>query len=156
MEIREATSNDLLQWTELRCALWQNYRPEVLRDEAEQLLASPNEACFLLIDDTDNCIGFTEVAMHSGSDGPYAHLEAWYVAPDYRGQGYGRRLVDSVEQWCLHRAIGLLTSDTDPEFPSSLSAHERCGFTKIHEFTIFMKVLRQSAPGDRANAPPEP
>ncbi len=68
-------------------------------------------------------------------------LDARYVAPAHRGRGCGRELVGAVEQWYPHRAIALLTSNTDPDYPLSPAARARAGFEKLHEFTIFIKRL---------------
>jgi hypothetical protein len=62
---------------------------------------------------------------------------------EFRGRGYGRALIQRVESWCLHRAICLLTSDTDTAYPLSPDAHARAGFRKLHDLTIFIKELEQ-------------
>ena len=157
MEIREARHSDLESWVKLRRDLWPHHSLASLRGEAEAVLESPDQTCFLVHDGTGRPCGFAEVAVyrgasgpytreinsHGGVDGSYAHLEGWYVAPEQRGRGCGQRLIRSVEQWCCQRGITLLTSDTTPSYPLSPDAHERSGFKKIHEFTIFMKELPQ-------------
>lgn len=78
------------------------------------------------------------------------------MAPEYRGRGLGRELIGGIEQWCLHRAIGMLTSDTAPDYPLSPAAHERAGFKKIHEFTIFRKILQPANASDGEDAAAKP
>lgn len=141
MEICRAERGDLDAWVKLRHALWPDARPETLLAEANSSLSSPDEICLLLIHPASGPVGFVEGAVHSGPDEPYAHVEGWYVMPEFRRQGHGQELVGHLEQWCLHRAICLLTSDTTPEYPISPRAHARCGFRTLAQLTIFVKEL---------------
>jgi len=143
VEIRKAEEADLEEWVALRRALWPGYAEDALLDEARAILASPDEMCLLLVDPEAGAVGFVEAATHTGPKGPYGHVEGWYVTPEFRGRGYGRALIQQVESWCLHRAICLLTSDTDTAYPLSPDAHARAGFRKLHELTIFIKELEQ-------------
>jgi aminoglycoside 6'-N-acetyltransferase I len=144
VKIRKAEEADLEGWAALRRALWPGYAEDALLDEERAMLASPDEVCFLLVDPEGRAVGFAEAAIHPGPNGPYAHVEGWYVAPEFRGQGYGRALIQQVGSWCLHRAICLLTSDTDAaSYPLSPDAHARAGFRKLHDLTIFIKELEQ-------------
>lgn len=148
MMTRKAQQGDLDAWVGLRHLLWPGHGLSELRSEAEALLSSPDEVCFLILNDQKQPIGFAEAAIHQAPSGPYGHLEGWYVVPDHRGQGFGKELVGCVEDWCLHHAIARLTSDTTSSYPLSPEAHKRSGFKKIHEFTIFMKELQPPAGGD--------
>jgi aminoglycoside 6'-N-acetyltransferase I len=150
MEIQQARSDDLEAWVALRHALWPTYQLEDLRAEAHGILASDDEVCFLAIEDDERIVGFVEGAVHPGPGGPYGHVEGWFLVPEFRQRGHGRRLVGELEHWCLHRAIYLLTSDTTSSYPISPAAHAGCGLRQIHEFKIFLKQLRQPPlPGER-------
>jgi aminoglycoside 6'-N-acetyltransferase I len=142
-KIRKAQEGDLQAWVALRRALWPGHAEDALLEEARAILASPDEVCFLLVGPEARAVGFAEAAVHIGPKGPYGHVEGWYVMPEFRGRGHGRALVQRVENWCLHRAICLLTSDTDPAYPLSPDAHARAGFRKLLELTIFIKELEQ-------------
>jgi aminoglycoside 6'-N-acetyltransferase I len=99
--------------------------------------------CFVVTDESSKAVGFIEGAVHPGPRGPYGHVEGWYVIPEFQKRGYGKELMGQLEQWCLHRAICLLTSDTTASYPISPAAHAQCGFREIHEFKVFMKELQQ-------------
>ncbi len=142
MNTREAESTDLNGWANLRHALWPHHNLSDLSDEARSILKSPDEVCFLLIHPSQGAVGFVEAAIYRPPNGPYCHIEGWYVTPEFRGCGHGKELIKQIEQWSLHRAINLLTSDTDAEYPLSPGAHERAGFKKIHEMIIFAKQLQ--------------
>jgi len=90
MEICRAERGDLDAWVKLRHALWPDAHPETLLAEANSILSSPDEICFLLIHPASGPVGFVEGAVHSGPDGPYVHVEGWYVLPEFRRQGHGQ------------------------------------------------------------------
>jgi aminoglycoside 6'-N-acetyltransferase I len=148
METRELQRDDVEAWVTLRRTLWPHADPDSLLADADQVLSSPDEICFLLIHPSLGAVGFIEGAVHPGPETPYAHVEAWYVAPEFRRQGYGRKLLDRLENWCLHRTICYLTSDTGPDYPISPRAHASCGFRVLTQQTIFIKELQQSAARD--------
>jgi aminoglycoside 6'-N-acetyltransferase I len=149
MKTREAQSSDLEAWVRLRHALWPHSALDALGDEARSILSSPHEVCFLVIHPSQGAVGFAEAALYQSPNGPYCHVEGWYVMPDFRGRGHGKTLVECIEQWSLHRSICLLTSDTDANYPLSPDAHARAGFKKIHELVIFVKDLHHSPQGGR-------
>ena len=149
MEIRELRPDEVDVWVELRRALWPDTGPEALRADADRVLSSPDEICFLLVDPARGPVGFLEGAIHPGPEEPHAHLEAWYVVPGLRGRGHGAALLDRFENWCIHRSICNLTSDTDPGYPISPHAHAGCGFRVLTRQTIFIKELQPSSPADR-------
>ena len=147
MTTREAQTSDLEAWVRLRHALWPNSALEALSDEARSILSSSHAVCFLVVHPSQGVVGFAEAALYRSPNGPYCHVEGWYVTPDFRGRGHGKALIGCIEQWSLHRSIRLLTSDTDANYPLSPDAHARAGFTKIHELVIFAKELQHPSQG---------
>lgn len=57
--------------------------------------------------------------------------------------------MDRIEQWCLHRAIRVLTSDTTADYPLSPAAHARCGFRTLAELKIFIRELQPPGSDDQ-------
>ena len=148
MEIRELHRDDVDAWVRLRGALWSDARLDALLADADRILSSPDEICFLLIHPSRGAVGFIEGAIHRGPETPYTHVEAWYVDPDFRRQGHGAALMDRLENWCLHRTICHLTSDTEAQYPISPRAHASCGFRVLTQQTIFIKELQPDAARD--------
>lgn len=145
LRIAPITEADFDPWIALRAALWPAESPADLAEDAARTLADPHQAGFLARDDGDGGrpIGFIEAAIYRDPfrDRPRAHIEAWYVVPDRRGGGIGAALLAHAEQWCLHHAIAVLTSDTHDAYPLSPAAHEGRGFRKLAELQIFVKAL---------------
>ncbi|MBL9152080.1 MAG: GNAT family N-acetyltransferase [Verrucomicrobiales bacterium] len=143
LSISPITAADLDPWLALRALLWPNDGPDALAEDAARTLADAHQAGFLARDGEGRPIGFIEVAIYRDvhSQNPRGHIEAWFVVPDRRGEGLGAALLAHAEQWCLHRAITLLTSDTHDGYPLSPVAHEGRGFRKLAELQIFVKEL---------------
>lgn len=144
MLIAPLTDADIDRWLPLRQALWTKESAEQLRDDARRTLADPNQVGFLafLPEENSRAIGFIEAGLYDDDGKPRAHVEAWYVDPEFRRRGIGHGLLGHVEQWALHRSIALLTSDTNADYPVSPAAHEGAGFEKLAELQIFVKRLR--------------
>ena len=144
MLIAPLTDADFDRWLPLRQTLWPMESAEQLHDDARRTLADPNQVGFLafLPEEYGRAIGFIEARLYDDAGKPRAHVEAWYVDPEFRRRGIGRGLLGHVEQWALHRAIALLTSDTNADYPVSPAAHEGAGFEQLAELQIFVKRLR--------------
>lgn len=141
MDFHEAAPEQIEAWTDLRHALWPDHERTEIRAEADRILESSDQTCFLASRPDGEVIGFIECALYMGPKGPYAHVEGWYVKPEHRRQGIGRELMSQVEQWSLHRSICILTSDTESKYPLSPGAHARSGFRQLHQLTIFIHDL---------------
>lgn len=143
LSISPITEADVGPWLSLRAHLWPDESPDDLAEDAARTLGDAHQAGFVARDREGRAIGFIEAAIYrdAHSRHPRGHIEAWYVAPDRRGEGIGAALLAHAEQWCLHHAIGLLTSDTHHGYPLSPAAHEGAGFRKLAELQIFVKEL---------------
>ena len=140
MQLVEATQDYLPSWLSLRRQLWQVPDQHHLQ-EMQEILASPSMVAFLLFDG-EEAIGFVEGALYLTAPRQYGYVEGWYVIPNRRGQGWGARLLDALEQWILHQSIGLVLSDTIPEeYPLSARAHQENGFKELMTIRVFAKQL---------------
>ena len=141
MQIVEATQAHLQSWLALRRQLWPDPDPHHLQ-EMQEILASPTLVAFLLLDDDEQPAGFIEGALYLTASQKYGYVEGWYVIPNRRGAGLGRRLLGALEQWILHQSITLILSDTSPEdYPLSTRAHHENGFRELMTIRVFAKQL---------------
>lgn len=94
---------------------------------------------------TDGLGGFISVSLRPWAEGcgsePVPYIEGWWVAPDLRGAGVGRKLVAAVEQWCRKQGFMELGSDVELDNIASLQAHAALGFEPTIRLQFFRKIL---------------
>jgi aminoglycoside 6'-N-acetyltransferase I len=151
MAIRAVGAVDADEWRRMRLALWPDADPDEVAKEIAHFLAEvprtvlPTlQAAFVCPRPDTGLCGLVEVSIHQNAPGceteRIGYLEAWYVDPDWRGQGIGRALVERAESWA--RAAGCLemASDTTPAYPLSPGAHAAMGYQEVGRY--FRKDLR--------------
>jgi aminoglycoside 6'-N-acetyltransferase I len=92
-------------------------------------------------------VGFIEVGLRSHADGcdtrlPVGFIEGWYVAPEHRGKGVGRALMQSAEAWARSKGCSEMGSDTWIDHEGSQRAHEALGFEVVDRCVHFRKEIR--------------
>ena len=89
--------------------------------------------------------GFVEIGSRTYAEGctstPVAFLEGWYVDPDVRHKGLGRRLVWAAESWALEHGYSEMASDTELENALSVKAHAALGYEEVERQICFRKRL---------------
>jgi aminoglycoside 6'-N-acetyltransferase I len=90
--------------------------------------------------------GFVSLSLRPWAEGcestPVPYVEGWWVAPDLRGNGVGRALMDAVEDWCRANSFSELGSDVETGNSVSLDAHAALGFEETIRLQFFRKILR--------------
>jgi GNAT superfamily N-acetyltransferase len=109
---------------------------------------APENSGVVLVAERENGLlsGFAELSIrHDHVTGttsvPVAYLEGWYVDPDVRGVGIGRRLLEAAEHWAVTRGLKELASDAELENAESIQAHRSCGFIETCRAVHFVKRL---------------
>ena len=130
--VREVDPADLADWIDLRALLWPDepdVRAEVEHFFRDRLIAAiPHQVFIATSTDAPAPIAFAECSLH-GPPNPHAHLEGWYVRPEWRRRGIGRRLIAAAATWACRNGCHHLTSDTTaPYVRLSVPAHLACGF----------------------------
>lgn len=146
IRIRPVEEGDLAEWVRLRLALWPDNTAAGLEEECLAMLARwEREPVFVAARPDGRLGGLVEVSLHETAPGcvtsPVGYLEGWYVDPDLRRQGVGRRLVEAAEAWA--RALGCreMASDTDLNYPLSPLAHHRLGYEDTGEPLKYRKWI---------------
>lgn len=141
MVILPITSSDFAVWLELRMALWPWHTLEELTADQETLASDPGCINFIAWepDESGIAVGMIELATRphapGSKDAPIPYIEGWYVAPDFRGKGVGRALVEAGEAWALKRGFTRMASDTIPlTYPTSPAAHAAMGYRVAAEY----------------------
>ena len=145
MVIRQALLEDRDEWARLRHALW----PEALLDQlAEELDAHfESDAIISFVVDRGGGLlgGFLEASIRPWAEGcttpNVGYVEGWYVDPDLRGQGWGRRLVEAAEAWARCRGCREMGSDAYLGNEESRAAHTALGYEERVTCVHFRKAL---------------
>lgn len=103
MIIRDITPGDRSQWERLWAGYLAFYEsslaPEVTATTFRRLL-DPSEAMFCLVAEGGDgaLVGFAHCVLHRGTwaIGDFCYLEDLFVAPEMRGGGVGRGLIEAV------------------------------------------------------------
>lgn len=89
--------------------------------------------------------GFVELGSRNYAEGcessPVAYLEGWYVDPDTRRGGLGRRLQQAAEGWAVANGFTEMASDTELHNDVSLEAHKALGFEEVERQICLRKRL---------------
>lgn len=147
VEIREVTPDDAAVWAQFRLSLWPDATIEDLSGDVARFFAggSPLIAAALLAWAGSRPVGFVELSVRAyvpGADSlPAPFLEGWFVDPEWRRQGIGRRLVGAAEEWAKSRGYAQLGSDALMSDLEAAEAHEAVGFRPVEEIRSFIKDL---------------
>ena len=91
--------------------------------------------------------GYVEAGARSIADGcstsPVGYIEAWYVDPDVRREGYGRALLEAAESWAIDRGYREMASDALLENDVSHEAHKRSGYVEVDRQITYRKQLSE-------------
>ncbi|MBN2469571.1 MAG: GNAT family N-acetyltransferase [Anaerolineae bacterium] len=144
--IRPIEESDLAEWVRLRLALWPEHSAAEMEEECRQLWGRlEREPVFVAVLPDGRLGGMAEASLHQTAPGcttsPVGYLEGWYVDPDLRRQGVGRRLVEAAEAWARGQGCREMASDTDANYPISPLAHHRLGYADTDEPMRYKKRL---------------
>ncbi len=105
------------------------------------------ETQLVLVAQPDNgkLIGFLEARIrpfvedcHSDHVG---YLEGWFVEPNYRKNGIGRKLVRAAENWARSKNCTEMASDSEVGNDLSLTAHQSLGYEETSRLVHLRKDL---------------
>ena len=147
MLIRPYKDSDWDEWLRMNQALFPGFSIEEDGDEMRSTIARSDAEVFVIErPDGKTLAGFVEVGTRSVVDGclssPVGYIEAWYVDPDMRKTGYGRRLLDRAEKWALAQGYTEMGSDALLENDVSHAAHRKCGYIEVDKVINYRKSLR--------------
>lgn len=147
MMIRTIESGDAAVWSALRIA----FLPEISTISQSEVDAffhgnNPNiQKVLVALDKTKKLVGFIELNIRTnvpGSTQPTTpYIEAWFVSPEYRGQGIGKQLIQAAEEWATQQGFQELGSDTPIRNEKSIGLHKQLGFNEIERVVCLLKRL---------------
>jgi aminoglycoside 6'-N-acetyltransferase I len=143
--IRRATPADKPEWLRMRLLLWTFGTAEGFSQDMDGLLADPLTPVFVVARQVGGLGGFLEAGTRKYAEGgessPVGYIEGWYVDEDLRGQGLGKALVETAEDWARTQGLTEMGSDTWLENDISIQAHLKLGYEEAERLVHFIKKL---------------
>jgi aminoglycoside 6'-N-acetyltransferase I len=145
--VRTITEQDYDEWLRLRLALWPEpgHQVQELETEMAEIIADPEQPVFVAERAGASLCGLLEVSIRQEAEGcntnHIGYLEGWYVDPDMRGKGVGRKLVEFAEKWARVQGCTEMASDTTSAYPLSPGAHAQLGYQEVRRTIHFKKDL---------------
>ena len=154
MNARPVEPADEAEWLRMRAALWPDDEPMESAQTVRQFLAAPDpvlqptlHAVFVCPRATGGLCGFVEVSIRPYAEGcetnRVGYIEGWYVDPDARRRGVGRRLIAAAEAWARGQGCTEMASDADLHNITSQQAHQRLGYAEVERIVCFRKALTE-------------
>jgi L-amino acid N-acyltransferase YncA len=138
----------------MRAALWPECSAESHAEEIATFLTGNLTgwlaglhavAVFVAVRPAGGLCGFVEASIRPMVDGcathPVGYVEGWYVDPDMRQKGVGRRLVAAAEAWASSQGCREMASDSHLANAASIAAHKALGFCAETPTVRFRKRL---------------
>ena len=149
MNIRPVKEADTDEWARMRASLFSNPDPREIQDwfEATDEAGRHSVGVAVLVADRGDgtLAGFVEIGSRNYAEGcestPVAYIEGWYVDPEVRLEGLGRRLIQAAEAWAVAHGFTEMASDTELHNDVSLKAHTALGYTEVERQICFKKRL---------------
>lgn len=146
MTIRPAHASDKEEWLRLRHALWDDAEIDELREELEEHLKGRSEIVAFVLERPDGSLGgWLEASIRPWAEGctttNVGYIEGWYVDPDLRGEGWGRKLVEKAEAWAREKGCKEMGSDALIDNHESRAAHKALGYEERSYNVHFRKPL---------------
>ncbi len=151
MQIRELRPDEHDVWLDLRALLWPDSSRDELAREQDEIKSDPSRNCTLVAAaGGGDLVGFVEVSIRDWAEGcstrPVGYIEAWYVRPEHRRTGVGRRLIDAAERWAMSQGCTEMGSDAELDNAVSRQAHAALGYKELGAVVLFCKKLGASHP----------
>jgi len=148
VEIGELSVHEHEAWLGLRERLWPEIPKDELRSERALILDDPRRNAVFVArrgEPGGELVGFVEAALRDWAEGcrtrPVGYIEGWYVAPEHRRRGVGRRLIEAAERWARSRGCTEMGSDAEIANTLSHRAHAALGYEEIERVVSFAKRL---------------
>jgi len=144
--IRQLRESDITEWFRLRRLLWEGSTDDEHKTEMLDIYEH-QETQLVLIAETEvgKLIGFLEASIRSFVEDCHSeyvgYLEGWFIEPEYRRRGIGRKLVREAENWARKKGCEEMASDAEIGNELSLSAHLNLGYEETSRLVHLRKDL---------------
>ena len=145
MKIIEVNDSYRDDWLRLRQHVYTGVDTTFLEKEMASISSSKIFSCFVIEIKATGVIGFMELSLRNIVDGviggPVGYIEGLYVDPGYRGNGYGRCLIDRATEWFKSKNCQYIATDTELTNDAAQRYFEHLGFNKTWTVVQYLKAL---------------
>ncbi|MBL7012977.1 MAG: GNAT family N-acetyltransferase [Candidatus Marinimicrobia bacterium] len=142
--IKEVQIVDINTLLTLQVELWPMHTVDELLPDCRKALQDPKQISWIYYKNS-NPIGFLDLSIKDKALGcksnKIGYVEGWYVKPEYQGNGFGLALYNQAELWAIENGCFEMASDTTQDYPLSIHAHEKVGFSISRRATHFKKDI---------------
>jgi len=144
--IRRVVRRDRAEWLRMRDRLWPGSRRDhELEIDRFFTGGGGDVAVFVAMRSDGRLGGFVEASPRPYAEGcstsPVGYVEGWWVDPDLRRTGVGRRLIAAAEAWARARGLVEMASDAELVNEPSHAAHRALGYREVERLVCFRKRL---------------
>ncbi|HET6574089.1 MAG TPA: GNAT family N-acetyltransferase [Fimbriiglobus sp.] len=154
VQVRPVYRPDRAEWVRMRTALWPDDGGAGHGDDVDAFFATgtfrSSESLLpwkVLVAErpAGGLCGFVEASIRPFAEDcttrPVGYVEGWFVDPDMRRRGVGRKLVKAAEEWAAAHGCREVASDALLENAVSHEAHKALGFEESGRLVHFRKRL---------------
>lgn len=143
--ICRAKIEDAVTTAKLAVQMWTSHTVREMTEEFEALIANPECAVFLAIEDGAE-VGFAQCQLRhdyvEGTDSsPVGYLEGIFIEAAYRRRGLSKALLSACEGWAKEMGCSEFASDCELDNEESLAFHLSLGFDEASRIICFAKKL---------------
>jgi len=132
----------------MRCALWPEGTAADHAEEIEDFFAGRAREPFAVLlaeAPSGDPVGFVELSIRPSAEecrtDHVGYVEGWFVVPEARRRGVGRRLIEAAEEWARGQGCTELASDSEAGNSVSAAAHAAAGFDEVGLVRCYRKDL---------------
>ncbi|HWP36322.1 MAG TPA: GNAT family N-acetyltransferase [Gemmatimonadales bacterium] len=145
MSTRRLKADDRAEWLRLRRQLWPALDEHRHATEVRAMLADEARFATFGYFAATTLAGFVEASLRERPDvlppGRMGYIEALFVAPDYRGKGVGRALLQAAERWAEACDCEIMGSDAEVGNQAGVEIHRKLGYQEAERIVRFQKAL---------------
>ena len=146
LKFKPATLNDFETWSRFRDELYGGLEPGYIEAEIKRIMEDPGLASFIIYEEKkDIPVGMVEMSLRNIVDGcvssPVAYIDGLYLIEKYRGQGFGKKLIQFTKKWAAENNCTELAVDTELENERAQKFYLREGFAETFRIVQYKMEL---------------